>query len=93
MICPKCKFEQPDGNRECKKCGIIFEKYRDPGEDAPKPKPPPTEETNEIVNEESLFKSLFFNVELAINPFYFGGRVLVFLIILIWGWKFALCTV
>ncbi|UCF84879.1 MAG: zinc ribbon domain-containing protein [Desulfobacteraceae bacterium] len=93
MICPKCKFEQTDGNKECTKCGIIFEKYRDPGGEEPKPKPAPLEEVIKTVEEESLFKSLFFNVELVINPFYFGGRVLIFLIILVWGWKFAYCPV
>jgi len=93
MICPKCQFEQTDGNKECKKCGVIFEKYRDPGGEAPKPKAAPSEEIAETVEEEPLFKSLFFNVELAINPFYFGGRVLIFLILLVWGWRFASCPV
>lgn len=27
MICPKCQFEQPDGNT-CVHCGVIFAKYR-----------------------------------------------------------------
>jgi len=27
MICPKCKYEQPQGGLECVKCGIVFEKY------------------------------------------------------------------
>lgn len=28
MLCPKCKFEQTDGNTECPKCGMVFEKYQ-----------------------------------------------------------------
>ena len=27
MKCPKCEFTQSDQNAECKRCGIIFEKY------------------------------------------------------------------
>ena len=36
----------------------------------------------------NLIKELFLYVKPEINPFYFGGRVLFFLIILIWSWKF-----
>ncbi len=35
-----------------------------------------------------LLKRLLLYVHSPINPLYFGGRVLVFLIIFIWGWKF-----
>ena len=28
MICPRCRFEQPDGSMECQRCGIIFKKYQ-----------------------------------------------------------------
>ncbi len=34
MICPKCNFEQPDGETECRKCGIIFSKYASDKKDA-----------------------------------------------------------
>jgi hypothetical protein len=29
MLCPQCRFEQPDANSECPKCGIVFAKYRE----------------------------------------------------------------
>jgi hypothetical protein len=38
----------------------------------------------------NLFQDLFLFVEDDVNPFYFGGRVLVFVVILIWGWRFIL---
>lgn len=28
MICPKCASNQPDGQSECMKCGIVFSKYK-----------------------------------------------------------------
>ena len=35
-------------------------------------------------------KEYVFFVEPKINPFYFGGRTLIFLILFVWGWKFIL---
>jgi hypothetical protein len=26
--CPQCRFEQPGGGKECRRCGLIFAKYR-----------------------------------------------------------------
>lgn len=96
MICPKCKFEQANGNVECPRCGIVFEKY------FARPIPPPEgiDETpfnvgfNEEIEQEatiaSFAKDIFLPVNSPVNPFYFGGRVLTFLLIFIWGWKFIL---
>ncbi len=38
-------------------------------------------------------KRLLFSVEEKVNPFYFGGRVFVFLVVLIWGLKFIFHSV
>jgi chromosome segregation ATPase len=27
MKCPKCDFDQPDGNVECQRCGLVFSKF------------------------------------------------------------------
>jgi len=95
MICPQCKLEQPDGNSECPKCGIIFDKYR-PLEDTPKTEgrkpllrkvPVAKEEVTPLGN---YLKELFFFVKPGVNPLFFGGRVIVFLVIFIWGWRFIL---
>lgn len=90
MRCPKCDFVQSDQNTECLKCGIIFGKYYEhptpilrKGTSAPKEK--------EIATEVDAFSKKFvFFVEPGVNPFYLGGRVFIFLVIFIWGWKFIL---
>jgi hypothetical protein len=38
----------------------------------------------------NFLKELFLHVEPEVNVIYFGGRVLLFLVILAWGWKFIL---
>jgi hypothetical protein len=93
MICPKCNFDQPDGRYECFKCGVIFEKIKDHGKDGGSsipdrviPKPQAQVENKEGAIE--FFKDLFLYVESDINVFYFGGRVLLFLVILISGLVF-----
>ena len=93
MICPKCKFEQPDGNIECAGCGIIFKKYflhqgsrlKKVHSQKSSIKADSAKESRTFTN---LAKETLLHVKPDINPFYFGGRVIVFLIILIWGWKF-----
>ena len=42
------------------------------------------------VEEENFFQDVVFLVEPKVNPFYFGGRVIIGLVFLIWGWKFII---
>ena len=90
MRCPKCDFDQSDQNTECLKCGIIFKKYYE----QPTPileKRTGTPKGKESAMEDETFpKKFIFYVEPDVNPFYFGGRVILFLVIFIWGWKFIL---
>jgi hypothetical protein len=46
MTCPKCGFEQPEGGKDCVKCGIVFARYKPPAEQpvAPPPQPPSKEQ-------------------------------------------------
>ena len=44
-------------------------------------------------SDEFSLKGLLFSVEEKVNPFYFGGRAFVFLIVLIWGFKFIFHSV
>lgn len=91
MLCPKCGFEQPDQNGECSRCGVIFQKYLEHRQAALSTTPGATEpEEDEAAEDAHFMKELLFNVEQNINPFYFGGRVLVFLLVFVWGWKLIL---
>lgn len=86
MKCPKCNFVQSDKKVSCLKCGIIFERYQTAPLDKRK-----SIATNESPTEErDFFQDIVFLVEPRVNPFYFGGRVFVFLALLIWGLKFIL---
>jgi hypothetical protein len=96
MICPQCKFEQPDENSECPKCGIVFEKYvalQDiPEGEKEKARTRTVTSTDETAGTPlgSYLKELFLFVKPGVNPLFFGGRVIIFLVIFIWGWKFIL---
>lgn len=90
MNCPKCQFEQEETNTECVRCGLIFEKYyrrRKPEPDLPslvaetEDKPP---------RQRFSLKDFLFEVEIETNPLYFGGRVLLFIVLLVWGLKLIL---
>lgn len=97
MQCPKCGHEQPDGNIECSACGVIFAKCRVLSDaQGADPSLQPVQDGPEDGGEEAdggfigLLRSQFLHVEDTVNPFYFGGRVLVYILILAWGWKFIL---
>jgi hypothetical protein len=94
VICPKCQFEQPEGNSECFRCGIIFEKYVPPRKtlDEARSKPHESPHTAEEPTEFELFpwlKHLLFDVEPDVNVFYFCGRAILYLVLLIYGLKYV----
>ena len=97
MVCPKCGFEQADENKECLRCGIIFEKYihyRQHMESFPditiKDRDTPG---NVDGNETHIFKRLLLHVDEQINPLYFAGRIIVFLIIFVIGVRIVLTPI
>jgi hypothetical protein len=90
MKCPTCDFVQSDQNTKCQKCGIIFEKFQHRQSLASR-KGAVTAKEEGIAIEDGTFSQKFvFFVEPEVNPFYFGGRIIVVIIIFIWGWKFIL---
>jgi len=90
MKCPKCNFEQADQNTECLRCGIIFEKYKKHQSFTLRKGKVIAKEKGKETQWGSFFRKLLFVVEPEINHFYFAGRVIIFLIIFVWGWKFIL---
>lgn len=92
MICPKCQFDQPDGNVECMRCGVIFAKVLAPAKINPAPVTMPSpaiaaEETPPL-NPFAWAKACLFTVEPHVNPFFLAGRAIVYVVLVLWGWKF-----
>ena len=86
MECPKCGFEQDDQGVECLRCGIIFSKINKSQEPIDEPDDSAEKEAEpEPQDKEELLKSLFFDIKFETNPYVFGGRVVFFLVILVWG--------
>ncbi|MGD2188175.1 MAG: zinc ribbon domain-containing protein [Desulfobacterales bacterium] len=90
MICPQCGFEQTEQNDECQRCGVIFEKYRKLSRI--KPNLPSVEHISEAESSDIwlFIKRLSLYVKPEANPLIFGGRVLIFIIMFLWGLKFIL---
>jgi len=93
MICPLCGFEQPNGTVECAKCGIIFHKYGSTRGPVTRDKFKVTKtlarekEPSQFVWFEWL-RDLVLYIEPEVNVFYFGGRVILYLVLLIYSFKF-----
>lgn len=94
MKCPKCGFDQAEGFAECLHCGIVFEKYlkRLSGDAGNTAVTEPEGGTGQmrspiLLSGQTFFPDSALQDEDAGNPFYFGGRVMVFLGILILGLK------
>jgi len=94
MICPKCGFEQSISSIECPKCGIIFDKYLKLNDYIVE-----TRDGQILLNDSTkstlrhVIKNLFFHVKPETTPLYFYGRVILFLILVIWVIKFILAPV
>ena len=85
MHCPKCEWAQDDGRVECQRCGIIFSKFV----------PFPTRAAAGIVRPSArpsmaiaLTRQWLFPVETSINPVHFAGRILLFVVLVLWSLKF-----
>ena len=90
VICPKCHFELPDGSSECLKCGIIFEKYTPSGETGARKKSAGESTEFEFF---PWLKHLLFDVEPDVNVFYFCGRAILYLLLIVYGLKYVFSSV
>jgi hypothetical protein len=77
MNCPKCNHEQKAESIECEKCGVIFAKYN-------------SSLNSKLVDIKPSFSigDLFFYTKIETNKIYFYGRLLVFIGLIFWGFKF-----
>jgi len=90
MKCPKCDFVQSDRNARCSKCGLTFEKDPNHRVTSLLKRPPQVKEEAGVISDGTFSTDTIFFVEPDVNPFYFAGRVAVFLILFVWGWMFVL---
>lgn len=89
MNCPKCSQKQNRKNSECEKCGIIFAKYYSALNAAAKKESPGI--TNSSPNESQpsiTFGDIFLYTQTDTHVAFWVGRGIVFIGILIWGFKF-----
>ena len=90
MRCPKCGREQTDVDTECPTCGIILAKWRRqqalsrPGQSVPPATVQPiTEDTDS-----GILKALLFPMPATANPISLGARVLLLVVLTLWGLYF-----
>lgn len=92
MLCPHCKFQQPNQQTECLRCGIIFAKYNPAlhpdRQSAISTKARDTTCAAPLYLVPKWGKELLFPVDDPISPVAYGGRLLVYGGLLFWGWKF-----
>ncbi|MGE5894957.1 MAG: zinc ribbon domain-containing protein [bacterium] len=92
MTCPKCGLEQSEASRECPRCGIVFQKYLDRVRTLTVCENPETKlQQQKIFGQATIWsrlKDLLLPVESQVNPFFFGGRAIVYIALVIWGMIF-----
>jgi hypothetical protein len=82
LPCPKCQTRQPDGATECRKCGIIFAKYR------PLAAPPREIAVRNRSRWITIAREWLVESDDSTDSLTFAGRSAVFLLLLWWGRTF-----
>ena len=97
QVCPKCNHRQSTKGTECERCGVIFAKVRaiDEAETGPlrMRKPAVGGATASEVGWRTQLTSLLFEVSPEELPLLVVGRAIVYLGLLIWGWRFILAPI
>ncbi|HJT19815.1 MAG TPA: zinc ribbon domain-containing protein [Nitrospira sp.] len=83
-LCPKCGFEQPEEDDTCRKCGIIFSKYR-PAVSSHRSAPPTGEPSSPWW---TAAKQVLFETDRPNDSVTLLGRACVFVLLAAWGGKF-----
>jgi hypothetical protein len=73
---------------ECRRCGVIFDKYRRRQKNNSQTEPPDAVPAEPARSPAEFIKELLFFVKPETNPLIFAGRALFYLVILVWGLKF-----
>lgn len=107
MICPKCRFEQPDGNAECPECGVLFarlaeiEAQRASGTlFQPRPAPLSAAARGAAGTEGAdgsswgeTARALLFTWDTAPSPAALWGRTALYAFFVLWGLRFFFASV
>jgi len=92
MLCPNCKFQQPNGPTECPRCGIIFAKYHPTSDSRAQHGVGRKACGNAFTALFCIFpqwaKDVLFPVDSSINPVVYGGQLLIYAGLVLWEWKF-----
>lgn len=92
MICPKCRHTQADGLAECLKCGVVFAKLRAAAPPAGTGSVPPQAQAD-TPSPGSAWRELFLPEPRHANPVLIGGRLLLWLVLILWGATFIFASV
>jgi hypothetical protein len=93
MKCPSCNFVQSDRHLRCLKCGLRFEQGLQNDDTARRKRGIPASERSSAFAVGDFLRDLLFSIEPGVNPFHFAGRVVIFVILLMWGWIFILAPI
>jgi hypothetical protein len=89
MICPKCSFEQPDGQEQCLRCGVLFAKIRI----VPAKAAMPGASEGETPSIAERLKQRILDVPAEANGLVLAGRFSLWVVLLIWGIRFMVMPI
>ncbi|MGA7828482.1 MAG: zinc ribbon domain-containing protein [Geobacteraceae bacterium] len=94
MHCPKCGHEQPDGNSECRLCGVIFARIHSAGPESPLPHlSPESAQTEGRPALWALLKERLLRIDSEESRPLVAGRAIVYLVLLVWGFRLMTSTI
>lgn len=92
MICPKCHYEQLDGQPECQRCGVVFSKIRELRDEEGRPvaADPVAVRGRDWT---ALLKELLFPEPADANPLAVGARGLLLAFVAVWSFSFLFASI